>query len=160
MAIIQQMGIDAKILFDYLSKVEIGQTVKYQDLSALIGRDIQANRSTLETARRALLRDSIVFCTIRNEGIQRVGDVKKVEVATNHLGRIRNITRKSNKILAAVDDFNGLPNEVKIKHNAAMSVCGAIMQCTKSSSLARVEKALQNNNHILPVAETLSLFGA
>lgn len=158
MGIIQQMSIDAKIIRDALAKLEIGQTMTYEEINALIGRDIRNHRSALDTARKALMADCKVFGTVAKVGLQRLDDTQKIKVAATSLGRIRRIARKASRTLAAVERFNDLPNDIKIQHNATMSICGAIQQAAQNSSMQRVERELQNNNHVLPVAETLRIF--
>lgn len=155
-AICQQMGIDAQLVYAALDELGVDQEISYEELSRLISRDIQQHRGVLATARRNLLKNNKVFAVIPTVGLKRVDDRSKVLMAAHELSRIRAISRKSSKILAAVADFAGLPNDLKLRHNATMSICGALLECASAKSVRRIEKTLANTNgSTLPVAETL-----
>jgi len=156
-----QMGIDAKIILDALSKLEVGELLTYQQMSALIGRDVRQHRHIMAAARKGLMRDSKVFAPVENQGLQRLTDAQKVQVAGDQLRRITRITKKIRATLAAVADFDKLPNDLMVQHNATMSLCGAIGQMSAASSMRKVEQVLQyGNRQVLPIAETLKFFAA
>lgn len=156
--IIQQMGIDAKLLYEAMDKLSVDESISYTEISVLIKRDITKHRSIIESARRAHLRNGKVFCTVRNVGLQRINDEKKIDVAVDGFRRIGSVARRTRKMLEAVQDFNALPNEAKSKHNAAMSMCGAIALFSKPSALKKVESVIKVSNGTLPTDETLQLF--
>lgn len=158
MAIIQQMGIDAKLISSEMSSIEIGEILTYARISEITGKNIPASRGAIQSALKDQLRANRVFCCVKNEGYQRVDDIKKIELAQSNYQRIGRVTKKSINILTAVTDFDALPNDSKIRHNATLSMCGAIQQFSKITSIKRIEKELANNNRVLPIAETLRQF--
>jgi hypothetical protein len=114
----------------------------------------------LSSARRiAQNQDEIVFDTVINEGIKRLGDNGIVEAATlPAIARIRNTSRKSAKKLACVKDFNALPDNLKIKHNASMAIFGMLSEVTKPKKIANLESRVYDTARTISLAETLDAF--
>lgn len=155
------MSIDAKLLYDKLSKLKIGDTFTYDQMSYLIKRDITLHRGVLKTARKALESEGVVFETIIKEGVVRVDDARKVKIAGTGMDKIRRVAKRSRKVLEAVEDFNALPLSDKVKHNALLSVYGVITEYSKPKQLNNIENSIANSgNRPLAIGETLKLMGS
>lgn len=157
---IGQLSNDVRLLYNYLSEVEIGKIVTYAEINDLLGLDIQdqKNRPILASARRKCMNsDSIVFGVIINEGIKRLSDVEIVSEAERQPPRIRRAARRGVKIATKVADFNQLSNEDKQRHNATVSICGALAQMTAPAKLKQIQREI-NPTSTQGFAETLRLF--
>ena len=93
-----------------------------------------------------------------NQGLIRIDDAGKIAKSGRGLHKVRRLARYSAKIALAVDDFAALPNELKIKHNALLSLFGAIRQFSTTKSLDRVRQTLAPDNGPLLFIPTLELF--
>ncbi|TAL03529.1 MAG: hypothetical protein EPO08_03925 [Rhodospirillaceae bacterium] len=157
---VQSAAVDSIFLYERLKQAAIGDLVKYEELSAIISRDVQNDgRHYLVTARRmALRRDRIVFGVVTNVGFKRLNDIEIVSTGENVTGRIRRLSRRGLHTITAVGDFAAMPNEVRIRHNAYASVFGAIAFATKEASVKRVKEAVGSSQARLPIAGTLEAF--
>jgi hypothetical protein len=160
MKAIKPLSVDAQVLYGRLKQIEPEEPILYQELSEVIGRDVQKGaRYVLDAALKVALReDRIVFGTIRGEGIVRLPDVGIVDKGAGGISRLRRLARRHAKILACVKDFDSLPNEHKIRHNSHLSIFGAIRQFTRPAAVARVEAAVNAAQAVIPAAKTLEAF--
>lgn len=156
---IPQISIDAQTLFDRLIECQVGATLSYADMNRLIGRDVQHDgHGVLQTARRKALRERrYVFGTISKVGIKRMNDIEIVDGGQYDLDHIRRQSKRAARKLASVD-FNTLPNDKKIRHNAFMSVLGVLTQMTGASSVKQIEQKVGSAQLRLSVDETLAAF--
>lgn len=158
---IQELSIDSRVLYDRLIKMSYDQNfISYKDLSKIIGRNIQDEaRGNLATARRMALReDGMVFGVVRNKGLKLLNDIETVNTGEDTLHRISRISRKGAKQVISISDFDGLPNDIKSKHNAILSVLGAFRAITKPKAIKRLEAKIGIVRKQLPVAKTLRVF--
>jgi hypothetical protein len=158
---IKALSVDAQEIYKRLVKLAEGETITYQELSDIIGRDIQKHRNCLYTAYKMALKENrMVFDTIRDEGIRRLkNDEIPNVIGTYSITRIRRTSRRgATKIVAA--DYNSLSNEMKVKHNAHLSVLGAFIQMTKQKAIERIETAVRENEDLnkITYARTLEQF--
>ena len=157
---IRETSVDTMLVHDLLEKKEVGDVVTYAELTKLIGRDIQNKaRGCLNTAKRMLQREKrFVFGTIMTVGVKRLDDVQIVGTSESTLKKIRGESKRGARRLACVHDYDGLPNGEKIKHNAAVSMLGALSQATKPGSIKRIESKVAEANERLAIGSTLEAF--
>ena len=158
--VIGEMSVDARLLYERIVKAAVGDTVTYEELSAVIDRNVQgAARSALNSARaRAKRDDSMVFGTIMNSGIKRLDDIEIVGTSEAVMRHMRRTARKQVGTLASIRDFNALPNDVKVRHNASVSIMGALMQATSAKAVKTVEARVTMTQQPLALAKTLDAF--
>lgn len=140
-----------------LRAAEVGETIKYATLSEAVGKDIRQHRHILYSAMRILLRERIVFGCVEGTGMRRLNDTEKVGTLDDRLARMRRSTRLGMKVLTSVD-YNGLPATTRIRHNAGLSVLGAIGLMAKPDSMVLIEGAVKEKNRELAARNTLALF--
>ena len=157
---IAALSVDSQVVYNRIRRADIGEIVTYKELRELVGRDIQdKSRHCLDTAIRIAQReDRIVFGSVRGVGVKRLSDLETVAASSSGVDRIRRIAKRSARKATCVD-FDALPNETKIKHNAIVSLYGAIAHASKPASVVAVESAVANGEDKLPLAKTLALFG-
>jgi len=111
-----------------LGSLKVGESVSYSILQAAMGRDPQENgRGMLTSARRRLLREkSMVFGIVPGDGVKRLGDVEMIGHGDNVLTRIRRSARRGMAVVLAVENFAGLPEALKLKHNTTAVVLGSV----------------------------------
>ena len=155
-----ELSVDTRLLYQRLKETHIGDQVSYDELSELIGRDVRNGaHSNLQSARnRCMKHDGIVFGTIRTVGLKRLNDTEIVETAEEQINRIRRASRRAAKTLAQVRDFAAMPEEAQTKHNASLSLFGAVAKITQTSQVQKLEKHVGEAQKQLPLAKTLEFF--
>ena len=158
---IAEISVDTQLLVERLRKVGVGETISYAELTGTISRDVQGSaRGNLYTARRTLQRDdNVVFGVVVGEGMKRLNDSEIVSTATSDRVGIRRRSRRAARRLACVQDFDSLPSEAKIRHQAAISLFGVISAIARNSETKRLEAAVEQAQNKLPVAATLAVLG-
>lgn len=159
MRTIFEMSIDSQTILKRLSEAEIGEVISYSDMNKLIGRSVQAEAHyCLQTAMRNMLSDGKVFAVVRGEGVRRLADAEIVGVGEYALAHMRRTARRAGRKLLAVEDFDALPNEIKIRHNAIASVLGAIEHFSHPLRVKRIEGKVAQAQARLPLKKTLEAF--
>jgi len=151
---------DAKILESVLSECAIGQTVTYEELSKAIGRDVRVfAKGALDTARKGCFREKkAVFGVETNVGFIRLDDSQIVSSSDKDVTKIRRSARRSLNKLEVVD-FNSLSEPMKKKHVAMSAQIGVVQFFSTTSAAKKIEGVVSNKTSILPIGETLKLFG-
>jgi hypothetical protein len=135
-----EKSLDTTTLEVFLREVPSGEFVSYAKLTSVVGRDVRRSsaKAALQSARTSLLREQIRFATIRNEGIRRMTDA---EIAHSGAAEIRGVHRRATigvKRVAAVRDFDALPNDAKIKHNVSAAHLGVLVHVSNSRQTSRL----------------------
>lgn len=154
-----EISVDTKVLMERLKKATTGETIAYSELGKLIHCDVQGKgRGYLQTARDRLLKDErMVFEVVRNEGLRRATDTAIVQSIDQTMQRVRNAARRGARTIACAD-YDNLNQEEKHKFNFGLSMTGALMHFTKSSSQKAIEAGVTATSARLPVGKTLELF--
>ena len=152
--------VDAAIILARLKSTKPGDVITYHEMSDLIGRNVQGEaRYIMETARRYAKKERIYFGVITNKGLQRLDDAGKVKAGSGMMSKIRRTTRRAAQTLAAVEDFNSLPNELKIEHNTAMSVFGILTQATSKKLQTKISERVEGvEGGVLAMKKSFELF--
>lgn len=160
MKAIPEMSLDSRAVCERLSRAIVGEVVTYKELCELTKRDIQhRDRHILATAIGAQLREGVVFSSITNVGVKRLADVEIVSIGEQAIPRIRRAARRAARKLASVKSFDEMPREQKTRHNALLSVLGAVAHFTDTKRVAKVEsKVASTEGATLPLAKTLEAF--
>ena len=153
-----EMNLDTRIVLDRFKTVSVGQTITFAELGTALGRAVGGGAPVIQSAIRKLEAEGIIFANVRGVGYQRLTDIAIVN--TVEAGRV-SLRRKAKKLvrrLASVNDFDALPNDAKIKHNAAMSGFGAIAAILAPGKMKELESAVEKTAQTLPLAKTLEVF--
>lgn len=150
---IPELSIDARMLYERITKLRIGEQISYSELSEIIGRDIQSSYSILTTARnKAEREDQMVFAPVRNIGIKRLNDIGIISAGSGYIGKIRRMARRGSRKITCVKDFSSLPKDEQLKHNVSLSVLGAMEQFGSSATIKRLSGKVASTQGILPSA--------
>lgn len=159
---IAEISVEAKLLHQALKAVAIGGTITWTELAHIIGRPVTAQQKgygALQTARkRALVDDGLVFEAVHKIGLKRLNDSEIVATGTHSIDRIRRIARRGTQKLLSVKEFDKLPNADKIRHNAVVSLLGAVQQIATENKVKSLEKHVTNSQAALPTAKALEIF--
>ena len=156
---IPEISSEALLLFRRIKEMKVGETVSYEELSGIIGLNVQDNRHYLDTARKkALVEEGIVTEAVWGKGIKRLDDESIARIGDSVVRHIRSSARKGRLKLSCVKDFGALTNEAKIKHNMGMSLLGAMMVFTKGKMVERIEHQVAQNMEQIPTAKLVELF--
>lgn len=153
-----EMSVDTKMVYDRL--LGIGETIGYDQLSELVGRDIRdgAYGSLMSARRRALNHDGVLFDAVTNVGLKRMSDPEIVSAGQRDIDKIRRAARRGYTKLTCVQNFDSLPEDERVKHNTFQTVFSALNTVTKAPAIARVEKHVSKTMQTLPLAKTLEAF--
>lgn len=153
-----EMSIDTKMLYDRLKTAAVSETVSFMQLSDLLGRKVDGASSNLQSALHRLEGEGVAFANIRGVGYQRMNDVEVVNTAETSREGIRRKAKRAVKRLTCVRDFDRLPNDLKVKHNAAISGFGAIASIMSPGRVKALEEQVAKVGAQLPLAKTLEAF--
>ena len=155
---IMEMSADAKMLIDMLRNVAEGDTVTYAAMSSEIGRDIQKERGAMYTARSALIKENIVFDTVREEGLRRMTPSEIAQGAgRKSIKRIGREARRGIKTLRCAASGE-LSNSDLARMNTDASVLGVMSLCTREKKLNALECKVAEAGREMPIAKTLEMF--
>lgn len=151
---------DAKLLYERLKQLSVGDFVSYEDLNTIVGRDVRNGaRGPYMTARRRAERlDGIVLACIHNEGLKRLSDPEIVDAGRDAIKRVRNASRRAARRTSRIQSFDGLDQDHKARHNAHMSLFSALAHITKNNQVKRLEDRVGQVQATLPLARVLELF--
>jgi hypothetical protein len=154
------ISIDAKSIYDRLMKCAVGEIVSYEELNALIGRDVRngAHYALATACKKAMRQTGAVFGVIRKVGVKRLNDE---EIAQSLTGPVERIHRTANAGLrrgACVENFSALPRELQAQHNANLSLLGVMSHFTKGRQITALTARVEKAQATLPLQKTLEAF--
>jgi hypothetical protein len=155
-----RVSIGTRTIYDRIARMTMGEVVTYREFSDLVNEDVTLDgRGTLNSARRMAQRDlQIVTDTVRKTGIKRLTDVEVVDASDASFGELRRAARRGIDRTTAITDFERLPNDKKIRHNAAVSALGVIAALSKPKEIRKLEGAVNTSQTgQLPIGRTLEL---
>jgi hypothetical protein len=155
------LNIETILLIERIKKMGQGDLVTYGELAELIGQDVQREaRHTLLSARRICQREyQVVTDAERNIGIRRLTDVELTSSGLKIFSGLRRAAKRGIDRVTAVADFDTLPDEEKVRHNATISGLALIRMLSRPKSIDRIAAATNTTNTgQLPVGRTLELF--
>lgn len=153
-----EMSIDTRLIYERMKQAAVGEVISFRALSEVIGNKVEGDNPSIQSALRKLLGEEIVFENVRGVGYKRLNDVEIVQTYERDRVSIQRKARKAVKRLTCVQDFEALPNELKVRHNAAVSGFAAIANMLKTGSMKKLETAVEHAREQLPLAKTLEAF--
>jgi hypothetical protein len=151
---------ETRLLYERLRKLRVKEIVSYQELSKIIGQDVQVEgRGALTSARKMAQReDRIVSDAITNVGIIRISDTETVAGASLTFKKVRRAVQRGTDRLTSVD-FDKLSSDDKLRHNASISALMVVKMMGRPKTIERLSTAVNTTNTgQLPIARTLELF--
>lgn len=159
---IPELHIDAQVIANRLAKVEEGETITYEEISALISvPDIrsQNHRHRMESARRVAQREhGKVFECVHGIGLKCLTSKDKAGLHRGATRRMHTLARRTAKKIATAD-YDSLDREARAEYNAGLSMMGALSQATKPKVTLAIRDAVDKQSEKLAIASTLKLFG-
>jgi hypothetical protein len=154
------MSADAASIVALFEAAAVGETVSHKKIAEVLGRNIDAVRGAMATALRAIQRENrMVFRSVRGVGYIRLNDSEIVDISDQAREKMRRAAGRTARTLVCVD-YDSLPKDKQTKHNAALSLFGAIAEISKSSSIRRLENAITITGKELPAAKAaIAAFG-
>lgn len=153
------LSADVRAVYDRLVRAKVGDTITYSELSGMVRREIQGkDRYVLASALRKCIGDGVAFGVVRNVGVTRLTDTEIVKDSDNGLPRIRAVARKYAKRAMCIADFAALSAEQRTRHNAMVSVYGAIAHLSTEKVAKKIEGKVSTAKQALALADTLAAF--
>jgi hypothetical protein len=154
------ISVDTERLITRLQAVVPGAVITYADLSATIGRDVlDGARGQLRHARHKLLDEHrINFEAVVGQGLRRITDEEAALSGGKQLRRVRRAAYRGRKHVAAVREWDALPNAAKVASNATQAMLGAIEHAATVSKQKAIEGVIANAGALPTLAETVEHF--
>lgn len=152
-----EASIEATLLAERLGKAEIGEIVKYDDLSKIIGQDVRNPhvRSRLQTALKHVLKDHrFVFAAVSNVGYKRLGDADLAKIGEASTHKIARETKRATAKMACVDLSKLTPQETS-RWNAQASLLAMYSEFSKPRVVKAIEQATAKAGQRLPTAKAI-----
>lgn len=150
--------LDTLIIENRLRNAAVGDTVTYDELSILLGRDVRKFcKSGLDTARKSVMADGLVFANVYNVGYKRLDDSGKLGAARAHVDRAGRQARKSRKILT-VTNMKALNDEEKQRCLTLQIESQVIEHFTTLETQRKIMKSAAPTDGRLDFSKTLELF--
>jgi hypothetical protein len=155
-----KIGIDTQVLYDRIIQAAPGEMIPYEELSGLIDRDVQTDAyASLFTARnKARSINRKAFGIIPNVGLKCLEDDEIVGAGHKALDKVRGRARSGFKTLICLKDYAGLPEPLKIKHNAAATLLTMVNRVTKPRTVTALEGVISEKMAKLTFTQTLGFF--
>jgi len=153
---IASKSIETQLLEDRLEAAD-SMLITYDELSALIGRDVRKQGyPSLCSARRILLNRGSNFVTVVGKGIRRATPRDCLDDATKarkHLGRAVR-TAKKKLFSMGEDGYKGLSEQEQLRHNVEASILAIVGEASKTSTRKKIEARASTQGQ-LPTEEAL-----
>lgn len=154
-----QMSADARLLYQKLKTIKIGDTISYAELGAEVNRVVEGGTGVLRTAlRRCQVDNQMLFGAIRGVGLKRLTDTEIVSEATATTAAVRRKARRGAARLFLVNDFEGLSERDKSQHMARASILSSVAHLTQERQIDKFIASAKEVRRELPVTETLKMF--
>lgn len=155
---IKGKSVDTSIVENRMRTAAVGETVTYDDLTKLLGRDVRTYcRSCLATARNTLVKESIFFDTVPGVGFIRLSNDEACKSTRHYVAKSRSAVRRGLRHIRNVP-YAGLDPESKREHLAISTQLAMIDLFSTSKSEKRISGAVHDESP-LAIGETLKLFG-
>lgn len=153
-----QMSADARLITQHLQKIEVGQTVTYAALSALVSHPVDATTGALRTALNRVLKDQgFVFACIIGVGFKRLSDAEIVAEGSHAAEAVRRKARRSvERQLKA--DFSSLSRDQQARFTAQVSVLASIAFMAGERQLDKIAACATPQVKEIPISATLAMF--
>ena len=157
-----KISLESQLLYDRLQQANIGEIITYEELSSLVGRNVQTEAyGCLYTARRkARSVDFKTFGTIPKVGVKCLEDAEIVAKAIDLTDRCRSRTRDGLKTMVCLKDYNSLPEGLKLKYNTVGTLLLMMNRITSPKEVRKLEEAVSQKAAKLTFTQTLELFGS
>ena len=150
-----EVSLETRLLTDALLDAPVGEVVTFAALSEKVGYDTHGGDPRLQSAlRRAFSMQDAVFSSVRGVGYKRLNDDEKITSVATARDRARRASKREMRKLATVE-FDSLSPEMKVRHNAEMTMMNALHLFGKDSSVAKIETAVKASGQALPLGRTM-----
>ena len=154
-----KIGIDAQVLYDRIIQMNPGETVSYEELSGIIGRDVQTEGyASLLTARNKACGIKKAFGVIDNVGLKCLEDDEIVGAGLKVIEGTRRKVRRGFKTLICLKDYATLPEPLKVKHNTVATLLAMVSRVTKPKAVTAIEGIISEKMEKLTFTQTLEFF--
>lgn len=140
-----------------MREVAIGDTITWNAITLAIGSDATAHRGSIQTARRELQKEGILFASVPGVGYKRLDDSGIVHSEADASARLTRSAKRSLKRLSVVKPENLHPLD-RTQYAVTTAVAGAIALCGGRQKRALIEQAVTDKGGALEIGETMKLF--
>ena len=155
-----KVGLDSQLLYERLIKAVPGDLISYEELSEIVGRNVQTDAySSLRTARnRARSQDRIVFAAIDNVGLKCLEDEGLVDRAGKAIQSARNKMRNGIKDMSCIQNYDTLSDSQKVRHNAFGAILLLGNRITAPRKIKALEGMVSQKMQKLTLRQTIEFF--
>ena len=148
-------SVQTNTIIELLRSASMGSVVSYAKLSEAIGEDITDCRHYLQSAIKVLYTEGLPFGTVRREGVKRLNSEEIPAIGESAILHIRRTSRRARKRMGVVASMNDVPNDVRVKVNAAASMLGVIEHYSTNKTRKTVEGEVEKVKGPIPPMKLL-----
>jgi len=139
------MAAETELLIKFMAAAQFGDVLTYADMREACRVDVQKYNHHLQTARKVLLKQGMVFGTIIGTGVERLADESIPGESVSRQKRARRMAKRGLHILACAD-FNKMSPATKITAVATRTVLGFMANAGNRATFKLIETAA-NSSH-------------
>jgi hypothetical protein len=139
-----------------LAKLAIGECITWNELCSVAKGNIKKARGCLSTARVALVKDGMVYASVRGIGYKRLDDSEIVQNEGMTTGRIKRTVKRSLQRLTTVKPDNLTPIQ-RTDYSVTSATLGALALCSDNKFRSSVTQTVISNGST-DAASSLRLF--
>lgn len=146
---------ETQLLEQRLLKMEPGEFVSYDDLTAVCGVDVRgAGYPLLASARKAAGRAlSTIFDAVRGEGIKRLEEDEKVAAVSRLVSRGRKTIRKAGDLSCRVD-YDAISDDKRRELNGLRGAIVASIEFIKPTAIKKISE-IATASPVIPTQEDI-----
>ena len=154
---IPEISIESQTIYTRLKELHPDDIATYEELSELIGRNVQHYRGHLTTAIRKCLSEHIHIESVRNVGVKRMTSEATVKAGGRPLKHVSKVMRTARKKMTTVD-YDKLTKVLQVQHNTYLTLYGTHSYFSKAQQIKQVEEKVVEAQRQLPIGKTLDIF--
>ncbi len=151
-------SLETQSLVDRFLQLEDDELVTYQELSAIIRKDVQHEGMHHRSTAMRIARNEHLVCLacVNGEGVKRLTPEATAETGKMTIGKVRRESKRGLQRLACVK-FDKLSTEKKLQHNISASILGVLRMMGGSGARKKLANSTTDTAQ-LPVQRTLEQF--
>jgi len=153
------LAANTSTLLDAFIKLKVGEVLSYEEMTALIDRDVRPKYEGyqhLQSARKiALQHYQVVLGSLRKVGVKRLADAEKVKEVQSRAVRIRRASKTAIQVGTAMDNFDALPSDLKEACNTAISAMRVVELVASRHGMKTLVAKVRELGSQLPVVVAL-----
>lgn len=137
-------------ILDLLVKIPSGEVITYKAMTEACGAEINGYSYAARSARALAEKETgFIFSPVTGVGLKRLTDDEIVQNSHADRSRLRNIAKRALVKLTAVQNFHGLPEDLKRTHQAHATILAVVADVASAETANRLQTTQTNSRELL-----------